>query len=72
LKDDVYKASDSVKEILQEFKTALTCAEYVIWKLKQHGTSDTVDFPLRASSKIETYYKVRIYFFSYLAGIANS
>ena len=58
LKDDVHKASDSVAEILQDFAAALTCAEYVIWKYKEQGSSVEVDFPLCASAKLESYFKV--------------
>ena len=60
-KDDVYKASESVTEILQEYKAALTCAEYVMWHYIDPWTSEMVEFPLRLSSKIEANYKVRTF-----------
>jgi len=59
LKDDVYKASESVADILQDYKAALTCAEYVVWQYRDPWSSDMVDFPLRISSIIESKYKVR-------------
>ena len=59
LKDDVYKASESLAELLQDYKAALTCAEYVIWQYKDPWSAEMIDFLLRESSKIESNYKVK-------------
>ena len=58
LKDDVYKACDSANDIIREYKEALTCAEYVIWKYKDANCSDADEFGIRDSLKLETSYKV--------------
>ena len=59
LKDDVYKALESLAELLQDYKAALTCAEYVIWQYRDPKSAEMTDFLLRESSKIESNYKVK-------------
>ena len=58
LKDDVYQALEFASTLIQEYKEALTCAEYVIWKYQDINTNGFNDFPLRVSFQLESAYKV--------------